>query len=309
MIRAIKILSFILLAQLALVGMVNANWHSAKVNHDNYLLGNNIQTGITEIVISDSENRLLLKKQGDHWIMPQINGLPVSSGKMATSIDNLAALKESWPVAQTASAAKRFEVAEDSYKKKISVKTGSDEYSLYLGTSPGLRKTHLRLEDKDAIYAASLSAHDFGVTVDDWLDKGLLQTRRADLTSLEFNELKLIKSEQGWKLEGLSEQEVMNEEALNKLLGFTDELTVSGLIDKENTSQFASGKPAFTLKAKTDTGTKEYAVYSRDADVAVKSSLRDEWFKLPKYQADKLINLTRDDLVTTRNGEPINTEG
>ena len=71
---------------------------------------------------------------------------------MDSVVERFARAAGSWPVANTASTRERFEVTEENHQRHIVAKAGDDTVAdIYLGTSPGYRKTHARRTGEDEI--------------------------------------------------------------------------------------------------------------------------------------------------------------
>lgn len=159
---------------------------------------------IDEVRLVEDAKQLLLSHQNDGWQMQltvsddsQMDGssavkFPVSNGRVETLLSDLQELKTSWPVAQTKSAQERFEVSEEQFQRKVELVSGSTTHTLYLGTSPGFRKVHVRLADSGDIYALNLNLYEMPVDQDHWLDKSLLAV--SGITELDSPKLALVQA-------------------------------------------------------------------------------------------------------------------
>lgn len=120
---------------------------------------------------------LALTQTDGQW---QVHGYPADAAKIDALTARLADLGNAWPVATTAVARERFEVAEDNFRKRLTVSSADGEAAvLLLGSSPGFKRVHARRGDADAIYSIPLADYDLPTAVDDWLLKGLLATDAA----------------------------------------------------------------------------------------------------------------------------------
>lgn len=144
----------------------------------------------------EDEASLTLKKEGDQWLTS--DGLPVVSVRIESLLSTLAELETGWPVASSESAAERFEVANDRYKRKI--KLYGDEQPLgaiLVGTSPGFNQSHVRLPGEDDIFALKLSVFDAPAEVDTWLDTKLLRPE-GEVLGITYRDHLLEKKDGKW---------------------------------------------------------------------------------------------------------------
>lgn len=132
-----------------------------------------------------SEGKVVLAKKDDAWQLP--DGLPADAAKVDEVIKKLADASAGWPVATSASVQERFELVEDNHQRRLTLSAGGETVAdIYLGTSPGYRKTHARRVDDDNIYAITFSNYQAGMKESDWLDKALLRPDGA-LTGLRYD--------------------------------------------------------------------------------------------------------------------------
>lgn len=137
------------------------------------------------LTVSDGEGEVVLAKQDDAWRLP--DGLPADAAKIDGVIEKLADAAGGWPVANSASVQERFELVEENHQRRLRLSAAGEVVAdIYLGTSPGYRKTHVRRIDDDNIYAITFSNYQAGVQESDWLDKSLLRPDGA-LTGLRYD--------------------------------------------------------------------------------------------------------------------------
>ena len=140
---------------------------------------------VDALSVSGGQGEVALAKKDDAWQLPE--GLPADGAKVDGVIEKLADAAGGWPVATSASVHERFELTEDNHQRRVKLSAGGDTVAdIYLGTSPGYRKTHARRADDDDIYAITFSNYEAGMKESDWLDKSLLRPDGA-LTALRYN--------------------------------------------------------------------------------------------------------------------------
>ena len=131
---------------------------------------------VDSLIVSNSDGSVSLAKVDGAWQLP--NEVPAATMKVDTVLEKLAKASGGWPVANTGSTRERFEVTEDNHQRHILVKAGEDTLAdIYLGTSPGYRKTHARRSGDDEVYAIGFSNYEAGVKLADWLDRSLLRPK------------------------------------------------------------------------------------------------------------------------------------
>lgn len=187
---------------------------------------------IDEVRLIEDDKQLLLSHQGNDWQMQltlsddqllddastdsdnkdqskdaaEVIKFPASSGRVESLLSDLQELKASWPVAQTKSAQERFEVSEKQFQRKVELVSGSKTHTLYLGTSPGFRKVHIRLKDSNDIYALNLNLYEMPVDQDHWLDKSLLAV--SGITELDTPKLGLVQTHSSDSVKGVQSDNI-----------------------------------------------------------------------------------------------------
>lgn len=128
-----------------------------------------------------------LAKRDGRWIMPGYYDAPADAGKVASLLDRLGTLKRGFPVATSGDAPKRFKVATNDYERRLVMRAGDKVLAtVYLGTSPGLRKADARTEADKAVYSVALATFELPTGPSAWLDPGLLGKDAARLTEIDI---------------------------------------------------------------------------------------------------------------------------
>ena len=117
---------------------------------------------VDALAISGEDGEVELAKTDGDWRLP--SGLPADSVKVGELIDKLADADGSWPVATSASVQERFEVSDDNHQRRVKLSVGDEVVAdVYLGTSPGYRKSHARRADDKDIFAITFSNYEAGL--------------------------------------------------------------------------------------------------------------------------------------------------
>lgn len=168
------------------------------------------QNQIDKIVISGENKTLTLTRPDAEWILPDYYDFPVAKNQVSTFIQKLTDFKEGWPVATTAAAAKRFKVSDDDFERKLELYQGETLLeTLYVGSSPGFRKVHVRKPDDSNIYDVIFSAFDASIKIADWRDTSLLRLKEKDIRKISAPGFSLAKEGDVFVLDGLAEGETI----------------------------------------------------------------------------------------------------
>ena len=131
---------------------------------------------VDSLTVSNNEGSVTVSKVDGAWQLP--DGVPAAGFKVDSVLERFSNAAGSWPVANTRPTRERLEVSEENHQRHIVVGAGDDTVAdIYLGTSPGYRKTHARRAGEDEIYAVRFSNYEAGVKPEDWLDRSLLQPK------------------------------------------------------------------------------------------------------------------------------------
>lgn len=234
----ITILGALLAFQLVLVIAMNFSGDDYGAYQSNEkLLPFDIET-INRLRFDDGTQHVILEKQDDGWVMPEIWDYPVNADALGKLLKTLSTLSKGWPVATTSGAAERFKVAESDFERKISFMNGDQiQATLYIGTSPGFRKAHVRLSESSDIFVIMLESWEASAQTDHWLKKDILRINSMDIDRLVMNDVVLTRSDQSLQPDDLMEHEKPNAEAINSLISRLAGLqiqSVSGTVDSED---------------------------------------------------------------------------
>lgn len=202
-----------------------------------------------------------LKKQDGQWVLPDYYDAPADVSRVQGMLDKLVDLKRGYAVATTAGALKRFQVADDSFERRVVVQQGDETLAtLYLGSSPGLRKIHARTAADEAVYAVELTAYELPIQAMEWLDNALLKVDADALQAIEMKPdgqggLKLVRhakngdgqAQDGWRAEGLAEGEQLDSERAQILVRAIRELRVDGVLGIDAQPEWQQDQPLLTL--------------------------------------------------------------
>ena len=260
------------------------------------------------LVSSMDEDPIELRLEDGQWFLQ--GGLVADTSRLETLLEVLGSDRWSWPVASTSEAARRFEVTEDAFQRQVELFVGEEELAtLYLGTSPSFRLIHAREADSDNIYAIELASYDLPMRQDDWLDKSLLQTAGAIDSMERVGQWKAeLDGEGNWRF--VESSLAANSNELSGMATRFETLRVMGVSDEvpdrapdlefevvaaSETIGYGFYRPPEDEEESEDGGEEgegeaeeEPRFDTSTRDTLVKSSLRDEYFRVSSFTVDQL---------------------
>jgi hypothetical protein len=304
----ISIMGGLLVAQLVLavtVHMTDRDYATYEAKEK--LLGFDEQK-LDRLLIEDGNTSVTLKNSAGQWVLPKEGDFPASQKSVSELLDKLAGLEKGWPVATSSGASRRFKVAEDEYERRLTLYSGDDVVArLYVGTSPGFRKVHLRPDGDEAVYVAEFNTWEAGAEVDDWLDKTLLKLNANDLQSVEIaGELVLRREEGDLRLAGLTDRESPNEKETHSLLSKLTDLTIQSLKSEQESAAYNQQEPQLEIEVTLKDGERlSYLFFKSDNDAhyVLKRSDMDRFFEVPSDLVNPLKEASREKLVLVKESQ------
>ncbi len=273
-------LSVVLAIQMLLVVALFGFGYRQQEQHDlQQPLFNFDPARLDRVVIDAGEQSVVLQEGEPGWILPSLHQLPVDDGQLQALLTKLQQLHGGWPVATTATSRKRFEVAADKYQRHLQLFQGEQLVAdLYVGTSPGFRKVHVRKAGDDAIYAVSLNSYEMPANANDWLDKTLLAMQHIE--GIKGADYVLQATDGAWRFVGgqdetgatLPEADAAKvEQLISALNRFQVQQAVSGVPEGQAVSIEVTGKDGKRSYRFTEANEKYY-VWRDDRDAAFEIS-------------------------------------
>ena len=243
---------------------------------------------IDRVTVSDGDNTAVLARKSGGWIMPEYHDLAVDSARMAMLLKTLPTRERGWPVASRASAAERFEVAEDNFQRRVEYMQEEDSVGvLYLGSSPGFRRIHTRIDDESPIYSVEFNTFDAPAESAEWIDKTLLQVKgvRA-IKGLDFR--LTLKGGEWTDAKGNVAAKEEAEELVNGLTG----LRVTAAADDDATAALEEMDTPPSLTVTSSGGEFQYRLFEIEEDRYVQRTDIPVYFSLSTTDYDRLNDPT-----------------
>jgi uncharacterized protein DUF4340 len=133
----------------------------------------------------DSASVTFARKDGT-WVLPTAFDAPADGARLNGLLDRLGALKRGLPIATSEAALRRFKVVDADFERKLVLSAGDKTLdTIYLGSSPGLRKSDARASTDRAVYAVDLPIYELPTDLAAWLSPDLLRADTDHLAALE----------------------------------------------------------------------------------------------------------------------------
>lgn len=305
--RNITILLAILGVQLLLVLILFANNRDMGVFQSNEKLLNLKLDALDKIEIAAEAQQLTLSKPQQQWIIKDHFDSPVSLDKLKQLTDKILALNSSWPVATTEAAALRFKVAEQQFVRKISFfKDDKVLHTLYLGTSPGFKKIHARVDQQANVYSVALSAFEFSTDADDWVDKDLLQVNQESLQQIAMPGFTLSKQNETWQISPLAAGQQPNQAAITTLIDKLSRLQFLSIEGIDAKTEFALDNPTLRYSL-TDASGKQidyaFGKMAEKEEYILKTSALPYYFKLTQATVKPMLDTQLASLLQAKAAE------
>ena len=309
----ISLLSGLLIAQLVLAVTINlAGEDYGAFQAEEKLLAFNPDQ-VDGLHIEGDAKSLLLEKREGRWQLPENGGFPADQDNVKRLLDKLTGLEKGWPVATSSGAARRFKVAEDEFQRKLVLLADDESLAeLYVGTSPGFRKVHVRPEGEDAVYGVSFNTWEANAKADDWIDKEILKLDESKVAQVEMPDYVLHKTGESVQIAGLTDQEKSNAEEISSLLSKLTGLRIQSLLGSEEKPEYKQDTPELEIKiARTDADPLTYRFSKPEEDsnyYVLKRSDLEYYFKIPEFSVKPIREATREKLVQSNNELESGTE-
>ena len=300
--RSIKLLLLLLVLQAGLVAWVNLPGDDpGAFEADRKLLSLDAGSVDTVTIEQMGEARLHLARKDAGWVLPEKGDFPVSSATFEQFTEKLLGARRSWPVGKTAVAARQFKVTPDRFERRVRLLRGTDVLGdVFLGSSPGFRKVHARLDGDEHTYAIDFNAFDAPVDAGRWYDTEVLKTAVEDIARIDLGVYALKAGDGGFQVEGLRENEETDAEPVRQLVERVAETGFKDVLSRDGKALFNAGKPVleYTIETKEGSTVEHTVVSPEDGDhYILKSSAQPHYFEVDRDRFDKLRDTSRVQLV------------
>ncbi len=307
--KAIRILAVVLVVQVALAVGLQFSGSSLSPAAEAGPLLSMSPDQVNAIQIAESDDKeIKLERTDSGWILAD-DGFPADPDKVNQLLDQVAGLSAGEVVARTEGARERFKVADNSYKRRVTLHTGDDDrVRLFFGTSPGKDRIHARVEGEKPIQVVQFGTYDAPTNLADWQDKGVLQITSDRIAGLDLDGLQLQRKDSkttadnrdqagqpaSWRAAKLPEGKVLQQPAVQRLTQQLATLRFEEILSEKQSDGYHWDQPVLQLTVQRSEGEPvEYrlakkSVKDEQTEYALKASSRKEYFSLATPVATQL---------------------
>lgn len=297
--RIIYAAALLLIVQIGLVAALNSGGSSLDAVTPDTLFVEFDPNTITEIGITDKDSQqLILQKEDSDWLIISAYSAPADAVLINDLLAKLSKAKQGFAVATSKGAAIRFRTAKDEFERHLLFKKGDQVVAdFYLGTSAGMRNSHVRKNDEHEVFTLPVSSFEVEADADKWLDKKAFQLDKEALKMVQIGDIEIKKEEGGWQIADLDSTEVKTQE-LEKLIEAVTDLQVQSVLDPEKAEPLFAKDLDFQFIVSTESKENiQYSFAKQDDYRVLKISESDLYFKVYDWQVDNLQEFTKEKLV------------
>jgi hypothetical protein len=302
--RRNQILAGFLAVQLIVVGFVLWPRRSASSGEATSLFPGVTAEQIVSLTIGDATgNSINLAKEGDAWVLPDVDSYPTQADKVTGLVDKIVGLKTGHLVAQTSTSYKRLKVATDDYERLVQFNLADGTaHKLYVGTSPSYGATHVRADDQAGVYLTpDLSISDVGVGANNWVDTAYLNVPADQVVAVTLENangrFEFTKTNDTWTMQGLAAGETLDQSQVTALVNKARYVVLSRPLGKTADPAYGMDTPGavVTIQAHSeDAGDQTYTLTvgakdTTDSTYTVKSSESPYYVRASSYSVEDLV--------------------
>ncbi len=258
---------------------------------------------ITALTLTDNQgNRLVLRKSGDGWVLPEAADFPALADKITPLLQKLLKLNTTTLVARTESSQKQLQVAENNFVRRIDFETTDGQtHTVYLGSAPRYTATHFRVAGQVETYLTTdLSSWEFYTTPTSWIDTSYGTINADTLTEIVLENsngtFTLVKKDNAWTLADLSGEEVIAPGKMIDVVNKATRLTILRPLGVEEKAEYGLATPSALVTLKNADGgvyTLRVGAKYDGTNYVVKSSLSPYYVAVTEYNVKPLVQNDR----------------
>jgi hypothetical protein len=313
--RWISLLAVILVLQLALAAVLGTRRNPlAAATPSTPLLAATVKDADRVIIeakpasgaAADSARVELVRQQGK-WILPGYFNAPADGARLQLLLARLSGLKRGLPIATSPASLRRFKLVDDDFERRLQFDQGSKPLAtLYVGSSPGLRKSDARTAQDHAVYAVDLATYELPTQSSDWFDGDLLRRDPASIVELDVtrephDSFELLrqpaaakdKSASQWSDPTLAAGKQLDVAHVDALVQAVAQLHAQGVLGTEMNPQWQQEHPQLTLTLKDAPGQTATWTLSKPSfgeDYVLKSSVYPWYLSIDAVNAKALLD-------------------
>ena len=193
---------------------------------------------VKAIELSGEDGSLRFVIEDQRWQDADLENFPVNQYKLTEFLSKITDLKRGLPVSFSEGSHERFEVSEEDYKIKVSVrKTDGASLVLFFGKPATIRQSYVRLAGEDSVYIVDVESWELDASRDNWLDKGYLRISPENVSAIILDDMTFKRKGNLFRLEA----ENYDQSKVDKFLENLTDLQLSHFVQEEELSKDGTG--------------------------------------------------------------------
>lgn len=202
--RTVSILSIVLIGQLILAAGLNMTSRDRGAESSGRALAAFQPDKVDAIRIADgSGDPLRLERRKAGWRVASADGFPADAAAVERLLHKLDGFADRLPVANSGNARERFQVAEDRFRRRVTLMTGGEPAArIFFGESAGPGQVYARPADGNLIQEVDFALRLASAEVSEWQDKSVAAVKTKNIRQAELPGFTLRRAEegQGWRM-------------------------------------------------------------------------------------------------------------
>ena len=287
------------------------------------------------VIVDDLDNSLRIARRDDGWALPEAGDFPVKGDKADELLASIAGLDTGRLVASNPANFPRLEVAEEGFRRKLSIASGDETSVLYLGAGAGADTVYARLGGEDRAYLGTgLSAWEASTQVSGWIDTGYVSVPQEDVIRIKVTNangsFEFEPDDGTWRYLGLPEGETFEDTLMPSILRNASSVRMVEALGRVLLDEYGLAEPAVTVEVAyrqivemdaesaeddsegeenetddsedtvsytTDGYTLSFGAKREDGNIVLKASTSDYFVTVRAYALDTFSDLDQADLV------------
>lgn len=208
--RTQRILAGALVLQVLLILVIKSPFGSASGSTEARPLFPALESfTASRLEVQDGEgNSLVVVRDGDEWGIEEADGYPADADKMITLVEDLKSIQVQRPIVSSGRYHSSLKVGDGEFERHLRIwseDAGDPEVDLYIGSSPNVGLTNVRVGGEDAVYEVSgLAPYQVRAEKAAWIKGRFLDSPATDVERFTLTNsagaFELIKEEGVWRV-------------------------------------------------------------------------------------------------------------
>lgn len=205
-------------------------------------------------LVDGESGATVLEKEGQGWVVRSADNLPADPARIKQVLEKLVSLRAERLVARTRESHGRFLVGKNKYERLVTLTLADGTgKSLYLGSAPSYKSTHVRMEGDDRVYLLKeFSGWEIPRDLSSWW-----LADYVDLADQALGEVRVTNSSGSvvlrrdngdtWRVEGLPAGKSPDPARVQEFIDGVRHITLSEYLGTEEQKEYGLASPRATL--------------------------------------------------------------